>query len=109
MASSGTTIEVTDGGAEFNNEKVNVIFIKKVNDATTNNENFNGLFSRASHIDEENKKPVIAGFTLGKMLGKRLQIRNEERTLKYTHLDKGKLDRRLVASLGYDVENVFFG
>lgn len=108
MASSGTTIEVTDGGEEFNNQKVNVLFIKKLNDATIKNENFaHALFSRAEHVEEVDRQPVTDGFTFGKMLGKRLQIRNEERTLKYTHLDKGKLDRRLVASLGYDVENVF--
>ena len=108
MASSGTTIEVTDTGAEFNNHKINVIFIKKVNDATIHNENFSGLFCKYGlDSDDDAKKAVTAGFIFGKMLGKRLQIRNEERTLKYTHLDKGKLDRRLIASLGYDVENVF--
>ena len=46
-------------------------------------------------------------FVLGKMLGRKLQIRNESNTLKYTRLQKGKIDKRLISSLGFGAENVF--
>lgn len=50
---------------------------------------------------------VQKGIVLGKMLGRKLQIRNEANTLKYTRLNKGKIDKRLVSSLGFGAENVF--
>lgn len=50
---------------------------------------------------------VMKGILLGKQLGSKLQIRNEDRTLKTTRLQNGKIDRRLVSQLGYDNANVF--
>jgi len=47
------------------------------------------------------------GLRLGTQLGRKLQIRNDERSLKYNRLNKGKLDKRLVASLGYGYQSVF--
>jgi nitric oxide reductase activation protein len=41
------------------------------------------------------------------LLGKKIQIRNEERTLKTTRLKTGKIDDRLIHSLGYGAEQVF--
>ena len=45
---------------------------------------------------------------LGTILGKKLQIRSEYRDTIFSRLKKGKIDGRMVASLGYDNENVFF-
>lgn len=53
-------------------------------------------------------KGVREGIVLGTMLGRRLQIRSEVKTTKYTRLEKGKIDRRLISSLGYDVNNLFY-
>ena len=53
------------------------------------------------------REDVQKGMMLGKMLGRKLQIRNESNTLKYTRLQKGKIDKRLVSSLGFGAENVF--
>ena len=50
---------------------------------------------------------VTDGIILGRQLGRKLQIRNEERTLKSTRLRSGKIDRRLVSSLGFNNEAVF--
>ena len=41
------------------------------------------------------------------MLGKKLQIRGEERLLKNTRLRSGRIDKRLVATLGFNNESVF--
>ena len=59
-----------------------------------------------NNIDTNNEH-VIKGIRLGKMLGRKLQVRNEERTLKTTRLPKGRIDKRLLSSLGYGAENIF--
>ena len=56
---------------------------------------------------EDKTLAIQKGFVLGKMLGRKLQIRNEANTLKYTRLNKGKIDKRLISSLGFGAENVF--
>ena len=50
---------------------------------------------------------VQKGIILGKQLGKKLQLRNEERSLKSTRLNTGKIDRRLISQLGFQNANVF--
>ena len=60
-----------------------------------------------SYHHEEKVNAIQKGMVLGKMLGRKLQIRNEANTLKYTRLNKGKIDKRLIASLGYGAESVF--
>ena len=56
---------------------------------------------------EANQDAINKGIRLGNQLGRKLQIRNDERTLKYTRLNKGKIDKRLVSSLGYGYQSVF--
>ena len=52
-------------------------------------------------------KGVMEGIILGKQLGKKLQLRNEEKSLKSTRLNAGKIDRRLISQLGFQNANVF--
>lgn len=51
---------------------------------------------------------VNEGIILGKMLGRRLQMRSEVKVTKFSRLDSGKIDRRLLSSLGYENENLFY-
>ena len=55
----------------------------------------------------KNDEAVTKGIILGKQLGRKLQIRDSERTLKTTRLQTGKIDKRLISQLGYDNANVF--
>jgi len=55
----------------------------------------------------ERQLSVDAGIILGKQLGKKLQLRNDERSLKSTRLNAGKIDRRLISQLGYNNAAVF--
>jgi len=41
------------------------------------------------------------------MLGKKLQVRSESRTLKNSRLDSGRIDKRLIAELGFGNSKVF--
>jgi hypothetical protein len=68
-----------------------------------------------SHNDWNTSQPKIwaedevrRGTTLGTLLGKKLQVRSESRETIFSRLKRGKIDGRMVASLGYDNENVFF-
>ena len=50
---------------------------------------------------------VEEGLRLGTMLGRKLQVRGEESSLKYTRKDTGRLDKRLISELGFGNSNVF--
>ena len=93
---AGTEIVSVDLGGE----KIDTIVIKKLTKNIINH--MPEIFSSRSSNDH-----VMKGIRLGKMLGKKLQIRNEEKTLKSTRLQSGKIDRRLISQLGYDNSNVF--
>jgi hypothetical protein len=45
--------------------------------------------------------------TMGTVMGKKLQVRNESRETIFNRQKNGKIDGRMVASLGFDYENVF--
>ena len=66
-------------------------------------------------VDWKTKEPnvwaedeVKRGITLGILLGKKLQIRGESRETVFSRLKKGKIDKRMVAALGYDNDSVFY-
>ena len=50
---------------------------------------------------------VEEGMRIGTMLGRKLQVRNEENVTKYTRKDSGRLDKRLISELGFGNSNVF--
>jgi len=106
LQESGVTLELA-GGEEFDGRQTRVILLNKLTDEIVNSDEFYGVFSSHDEYQKRMQDVIDKGFALGKMLGRRLQVRNEERTLKYTRQDSGKIDKRLVHSLGYDVENVF--
>jgi len=55
----------------------------------------------------EYEDAVVRGFSLGKMLGKKLQIRGEENHIKYIRKSSGKIERRLLADVGAGLEGIF--
>jgi len=50
---------------------------------------------------------VEEGLRLGNMLGRKLQVRGEESSLKYSRKNSGKIDKRLLSELGFGNSNVF--
>lgn len=50
---------------------------------------------------------VSAGFRMGAILSNKLQIRNDQQITHYTRQTHGKIDRRLLAQLGMDIDSVF--
>lgn len=50
---------------------------------------------------------VAKGFVLGRLLGRKLQIRGEENHIKSIRKVSGKIERRLLAEIGVGMENIF--
>ena len=50
---------------------------------------------------------VDKGIKLGSILGKKLQVRGEDRSTVFNRQKIGKIDKRMISSLGFGNENVF--
>ena len=61
----------------------------------------NGLISRSF------EKQVAEGIRIGTILGKKLQVRGEDRSTIFNRQKHGRIDKRMIASLGFGNENVF--
>jgi hypothetical protein len=96
MRESGTEVVMVDLGVDV----IETIVIKKLTKNVI--DHMSRLFDGHGGNDH-----VMKGIRLGKILGKKLQVRNEEHTLKSTRLETGKIDRRLISQLGYNNANVF--
>ena len=57
---------------------------------------------------KKNLDSVNQGIIMGTKLGRRLQIRNEINTYKFSRRYTGKLDKRLIHELGFSDENIFY-
>jgi hypothetical protein len=50
---------------------------------------------------------VMEGIKIGTILGKKLQVRGEDRNTIFNRQKHGKIDKRMISSLGFGNENVF--
>ena len=64
-------------------------------------------YNSTSEYSRRNYNFIQEGFRLGTMLGRKLQVRSEEKVTKFTRQDAGRLDKRLIAELGFGNGNVF--
>jgi hypothetical protein len=88
---------------------VDCIVVKKLTDSLIKSPDF--PFSRTNWNGDANmwaEDEVRKGIVLGTLLGKKLQIRGESRDTVYSRLKKGKIDKRMISSLGYDNSSVFY-
>ena len=53
------------------------------------------------------EKSVQEGIKLGTILGKKLQVRGEDKSTVFNRQKVGKIDKRMISSLGFGNENVF--
>tara|TARA_R100000951_G_scaffold95586_1_gene84669 strand:- start:48 stop:2129 length:2082 start_codon:yes stop_codon:yes gene_type:complete len=56
---------------------------------------------------EETKEAITKGLVMGTMLGRKLQVRGESRETKWSRKDSGRIDKRLIAELGFGNQRVF--
>ena len=85
----------------------NVLFVKKITQQMIDDNVFPSLLQSSGYYGGRTQESVIAGKKLGTMLGKKLQVRSESRTLKNSRLDSGRIDKRLIAELGFGNSKVF--
>jgi hypothetical protein len=62
---------------------------------------------RVLYSTERNKNAVVSGVRMGQILVHRLQVRNDPVVTTFTRQDHGRIDRRILAQLGMDIESVF--
>ena len=91
-------------------QKIDCVVIRKVTVETLNSgiipmttSDYNG--SRREFTGS--KEAVIKGLTMGTVLGKKLKVRGESRSTKYTRQNSGRIDKRLISELGFGQKSVF--
>lgn len=108
--------EIVHVGDDYRNDSkgCDVIVLKNLSKQMLSDESFHMSYSYTDWKTNEKKiKQVISNEEMnqaemmGTMLGKKLQVRNESRDTIYNRQKNGKIDGRMIASLGFDNENVF--
>jgi len=89
------------------------IVVKKLTQSLLESEMFPMTSNNYWNISEDgpikryNEKEVAEGVRIGTILGKKLQVRGEDRNTIFNRQKHGKIDRRMISSLGFGNENVF--
>jgi hypothetical protein len=114
-ADSNMTYESVGGdvpnetGGTLEGKKTNCMVVKgfsqKLIDANMLDRHINNKGYRS--YKKEDAVWIQEGVQLGTMLGKRLKTRDEERSLKTSRMETGRIDRRLIAELGFGNDKVF--
>jgi len=118
IEASGMTYEEVGKGIGWNKKGVKCLVVKKLTkELIESSGNYEaGLnilspykYSRYYYTknDTDTTGFVEEGIRLGTILGRKLQVRGESRETKWTRLDSGKIDKRLISELGFGNERVF--
>src|SRR6056300_137369 len=92
---------------------VQCIVVKKLTQSLLESEMFPMTSNNYWNISEDGpikrfyESEVIEGIKLGTILGKKLQVRGEDRNTIFNRQKHGKIDKRMISSLGFGNENVF--
>ena len=91
---------------DYGKGKTNCVVIDRITDSLVENNLCEALRERYYRNDDM-VSTIAEGIRLGTMLGKKLKVRNESRDTKWTRKDSGRIDKRLIAELGFGNERVF--
>lgn len=89
------------------------IVVKKLTKSLFENQLFPMTDNNWYNIEENGlirmyyEKEVQNGIRIGTMLGKKLQVRGEDRSTVFNRQKNGSIDKRMISSLGFGNENVF--
>ena len=109
---AGTSIEVNThydynlGEYVKHKNGVGVIYVKKLTQPMIDEGVFPYLLRKRQEWHGETTW-LSEGIALGTKLGRKLQVRGESRDLKWNRLDAGRIDKRLIAELGFGNSRVF--
>ena len=84
-----------------------VIYVKKLTQSMIDNSLFPYLLRSGGYYFENSPEWLTDGLSLGTKLGRKLQVRGESRDLKWNRLDAGRIDKRVIAELGFGNSRVF--
>ena len=107
-----TTVGNIDNGWGRTNS-TQCIVVKKLTQSLLESEMFPMTYNNYWNVSEEgpikryNEKEVMEGIKLGTILGKKLQVRGEDRNTIFNRQKHGKIDKRMISSLGFGNQNVF--
>ena len=114
---SGSEVTTVGNGYDENgwgrvSKGTECIVVKKLTKSLFENETFpmttnNYWKSDSGPIKMYWQSQVDEGIKLGTILGKKLQVRGEDRTTVYNRQKVGRIDKRMISSLGFGNENVF--
>ena len=106
LEESGSSLESVEYDKQYGGtQKVEVIKVKKLTDSIVESHSLPII----SYRKDNHKEAVDDGIRLGTLLGKKLQVRSESRTTKFTRQKNGRIDKRLLSELGFnDGGNVFY-
>ena len=85
------------------------IVVKKLTQSLYENEAFPMTSTQWSsgEVYKTYQSSVDKGIRLGTLLGKKLQVRGEDRSTVFNRQKIGKIDKRMISSLGFGNQNVF--
>jgi len=104
LSNSGSELVET---GDSNIGKVKTVLIPELTKELIDSDAFNFLREPWVYRNEYKDETIAEGFRLGTILGKKLKVRGEERDLIFTRQNSGKINKRLIAELGFDNSNVF--
>ena len=110
---SGMTYETVGENVGWNKKGVKCLVVRKLTKELIDSDILQCLYKNRytryswNKDDIDTKGFVEDGIALGTRLGKKLQVRGESRDTKWSRLDSGRIDKRLVAELGFGNERVF--
>ena len=87
-------------------KKTKCILVKNLNQTLIDSGTISMLSSRI-YPGDDTEEAINEGLRLGTILGRKLSVRTESRDTKYTRKDTGRIDKRLIAELGFGNSNVF--
>ena len=93
-----------DKGEYVPNKGVKVVVVKKLTQTMIDENLFPSVIN---NYRSDNDVAIEAGIRLGTKLGKKLQVRGESRDTKWTRKDSGRIDKRLIAELGFGNDRIF--
>jgi len=117
MEEAGVTHKVAGEGCDSGNydyesgeylpgKGVKVVFVKKLTKYMVEERLFPSLLG-SRYYTSPNEDSINNGIKIGTRLGKKLQVRGESRDTKWTRKDSGRIDKRLIAELGFGNDRVF--
>ena len=112
---SGMTYEIVGKNVGWNSKGIKCLVVKKLTKGLIETGGrYNGglgILSKNRYnsygSDDDVTGFVEEGIRLGTALGRKLQVRGESRDTKWTRLDSGRIDKRLIAELGFGNDRVF--